>query len=69
MDAFLCVCVCVCVFACVVGKNSKTLDLSPMADNAITRGAGLELQILKGTHFKANLKGQLRASRPLHVKE
>ena len=26
--------------------------------------AGLELQILKGTHFKAILKGQLRAPRP-----
>ena len=30
---------------------------------------GLELQILKGTHFKAILKGQLRVPRPLHVKE
>ena len=26
------------VFACVVGKNPKTPNLSPMADNAITRG-------------------------------
>ena len=30
---------------------------------------GLELQILKGTHFKAILKGQLRAPRPLHFKK
>ena len=26
------------VFACVVGKNLKTPDLSPMADDAITLG-------------------------------
>ena len=26
------------VFACVVGKNPKTPKLSPMADDAITRG-------------------------------
>ena len=26
------------VFACVVGKNQKTPKLSPMADDAITRG-------------------------------
>ena len=32
-------------------------------------GSGLELQILKGTHFKAILKGQLREPRSLHVKE
>ena len=30
---------------------------------------GLELQILKGNHFKVILKGQLRAPRLLHVKE
>ena len=36
-------------------------------DNKV--GIGLELQILKGTHFKTILKGQLRAPRPLHVKE
>ena len=27
-----------CVFVSVVGKNPKTLNLSPVADNAITRG-------------------------------
>ena len=27
------------VFACVVGKNPKTANLSPMADDAITRGS------------------------------
>ena len=26
------------VFACVVGKNPKTPNLSPMADDTITRG-------------------------------
>ena len=26
-------------FACVVGKNPNTPNLSPMADNAITRGS------------------------------
>ena len=32
------------IFACVVGKNPKTPKLSPMTDNAITRGGigGLE---------------------------
>ena len=27
-----------CAFACVVGKNPKTPNLSSMADDAITRG-------------------------------
>ena len=30
-------CECAC-FACMVGKNPKTLKLSPMANDAITRG-------------------------------
>ena len=34
-------CRCICFafeFACVVGKNHKTFNMSPMVDNAITRG-------------------------------
>ena len=46
---------------------SKFVRIITQIDTAYL--AGLELQILKGTHFKAILKRQLRAPRPLHVKE
>ena len=39
------------------------------AHNFSTKPPGLKLHILKGTHFKVILKGQLRAPRPLLVKE
>ena len=58
-------------------KNQQPYTLRPAYSGEIDQdqpeskhiSTGLELKILKGTHFKAILKGKLRAPRPLHVKE
>ena len=48
-------------FACVVGKNLQTPNLSPMADDAITRGGinvgGLESPVhIYADHTQSNYK-------------
>ena len=45
------------VFACVVGKTPKTPNLSPMADNAITRGG------IRGLGSPLDICGQLSISK------